>query len=193
MAMYQGLLSDKRFYELLLRFDEDLAAKTRAGRCRRCGGALHSARYRRKPRGVPPGMTPEYGRHSSFCCAVDGCRTRHGAPSLRFLGRKVYLATTVVLISAMRCGASPARMRRLNELVGVSRHTVARWRRWWRDELPATRFWAGLAGTLMPPVAVADLPVSLLERFAGPSAERLFSLLRALSPLSVGSPGGHAA
>src|SRR5207247_8876259 len=41
-------------------------------------------------------------------------------------------------------------------------------------------FWAGLAGTLMPPVAVADLPASLLARFAGPPDEQLLSLLRAL-------------
>jgi hypothetical protein len=46
---------------------------------------------------------------------------------------------------------------------------------------------------LMPPVAVAQLPASLLERFAGTPAERLLSLLRSLSPLSVDSAREHAA
>jgi len=34
-----------------------------------------------------------------FCCAVDGCRSRATPPSLRFLGRKVYLAAIVVLVA----------------------------------------------------------------------------------------------
>jgi len=59
--------------------------------------------------------------------------------------------------------------------------------------LPATRFWAGLAGTLMPPVAVADLPASLLERFAGAPAQQLLLLLRLLLPITPGSLAVHAA
>jgi hypothetical protein len=34
------------------------------------------------------------------------------AASLRFLGRKVYLAATIILISILREGATQARMRR---------------------------------------------------------------------------------
>src|ERR1700757_4281542 len=79
MAMCQALLCDKRFHQLLLQFDEDLPASTRAGGCRRCGGRLHAARYRRKPRGAPRGLMPQYSQRSSFCCAVDGCRKRHTA------------------------------------------------------------------------------------------------------------------
>jgi len=99
----------------------------------------------------------------------------------------------VVLISAMRCGASPARMRRLHELVGVSRHTLLRWRKWWTEQLPATPFWRALVGTLlMPPVVIVDLPASLLERLTGTPEDRLILLLRALGPVSVGDLGDHA-
>lgn len=58
--MSEALLADVRFHRLLLAYDEDLARRERSGRCRRCGGVLHSARYRRKPRGLPPGLGEEY-------------------------------------------------------------------------------------------------------------------------------------
>ena len=83
--------------------------------------------------------------------------------------------------------------RELGRELGVSRHTVMRWRRWWCEMLPETDFWRGTGATLMPPVAVADLPAALLERFAGAAAERLLSLLRWLSPLTSGGCAVHAA
>jgi len=43
--MCQALLCDQRFHQLLLQFDEDLTARTRADGCPRCGGRLHSAPY----------------------------------------------------------------------------------------------------------------------------------------------------
>ena len=153
--MCQQLLGDAAFYRLLLRLDEDLAAAERPLGCRVCGKRLEVCDFRRKPRGLAIELGERFAERLSFCCAERSCRKP--------------------------CGASPVRMRRLHELVGVSRHTVARWRQWWSEGLPATRFWAGLAGTLMPPVAVADLPASLLARFAGPPDEQLLSLLRALA------------
>ncbi|MGH8142879.1 MAG: hypothetical protein ACREU2_10235 [Steroidobacteraceae bacterium] len=191
--MYQGLLCEVGFYRLLLRLDEDLAQAERSLGCWRCGQALHVSDYARKPRGVPAGLGERYRERLSFCCADRQCRKRRTPPSLRFLGPKVYLGAVVVLISAMRCGPTPARMRRLHELVGVSRHTVARWRAWWSEQLPDTRFWQGAAGTLMPPVCVRALPASLLERFVGTCEQQLLSLLRMLLPISTGSRPVHVA
>jgi hypothetical protein len=54
--MSEALLTDVRFHRLLLAYDEDLARRARTGRFPRCGGVLHSARYRRKPRGLPAGL-----------------------------------------------------------------------------------------------------------------------------------------
>lgn len=191
--MCQDLLGDAAFYRLLLRFDEDLAAAERPKGCRVCGKKLEVSDFRRKPRGLAVDLGERFAERLSFCCAARSCRKRRTPPSLRFLGRKVYLGAVVVLISAMRCGATPTRMRRLHELVGVSRHIVSRWRKWWSERLPTTRFWAGFAGTLMPPVSVVDLPASLFVRFTGAPSQRLILLLRALGPLTVGSPEEPAA
>lgn len=188
--MYDAVLRDPAFFRFLLRIDEDLAHKTRERRCRHCGGPLHAGDFPRKPRGCPSAVREEYSWRFSFTCGH--CDQRATADSVRFLGRKVYLGAIVVLISAMRSGPSPTRMRRLHELVGVSRHTVSRWRKWWSEVLPGSRFWAGACAALIPPVAVADLPSSLLERFGGSPEERLTALLRWLSPLSGGSPADHA-
>lgn len=190
--MYQRLLGDTAFYRLLLRFDEELAAAERAKGCRVCGKKLEVSDFPRKPRGMACDLGERFAERLSFCCADRTCRKRRTPPSLRFLGRKVYLGAAVALITAMRCGPTPARLRRLQELVGVSRHTVLRWRQWWSEQLPGTPFWRALSGTLMPPISVADLPASLLERFTGALEERLILLLRALAPVSVGSLGEHA-
>ena len=134
----------------------------------------------------PAGLGEEHDRRFSFCCAVDGCRTRTTPPSLRFLGRKVYLAAIVVLIAIMREGATAARMRQLSELVGVNRRTVERWRAWWRDSFTASPFWQIGRAAFMPPVDHDRLPASLIERFTGDGAERLVALLRFIAPITGG-------
>jgi hypothetical protein len=185
--MYTALLADGRLYQLLQRCDDDLAAEQRAGGCLICGAALHSARYPRKPRGLVERLSPEYDRRWSFCCARRDCRKRATPASLRFLGRKVYLGAVVVLISVLRCGPTPARMRTLEDLVGVSRRTVLRWRRWWCEELIDTPFWRVASSHLMPPVQRSALPAALLERFTGSARERLLGLLRFVAPITTTS------
>jgi len=183
--LYRALLADARFHELLLAFDRDLARAARAAGCVRCGGVLHSARFRRKPRGSPAGRDDEQDRRFSFCCAVDLCQKRRTPPSFRFLGRKVYHGAVVVLISAMRQGATAARQ--LAAQFGVSRRTIARWREWWRGAFAASPFWRVGRSAFMPPVDEARLPASLLERFAGEAAAQLISLLRLLLPITGGA------
>jgi len=185
-SLYSTLLADATFHELLLVFDQDIAISARQEPCLLCRGVLHSARYRRKPRGRPAGLGEEHDWRFSFCCARDGCRTRRTPPSFRFLGRKVYLAAMVVLIAIMREGATAARMRQLYALVGVSRRTVERWRRWWRDTFTASPFWQIGRATFMPPVDQDRLPASLIERFTGSDAERLIALLRFIAPITGG-------
>jgi hypothetical protein len=178
------VLNDARFYGLLLKCDQDLAAKVREGGCPACGAALHAAPCPLKPRGGPAGLGPEHRQRLSLCCAADGCRRRARPPSLRFLGSKVYWGAAVVVISALRCGPTPARMRQLQEWVGVSRQTVARWRVWWREIFANSPFWR--AAAWMPPVATVDLPAALLERFAQHAEPPLILLLRFLTPLTGG-------
>jgi hypothetical protein len=108
------------------------------------------------------------------CCAVDGCRTRETPASLRFLGRKVYLAAVVMLVAIMRHGVTRHRMRTINAVVGVDSGTVERWRTWWRDSFTATPFWQAARAALMPPVEHDRLPASLLDRFTGADADGIF-------------------
>ena len=183
--MYSALLADATFHELLLAYDRDLADIARDAGCG-CGGVLHSAKYPRKPRPQLGWLRPEYHWRFSYCCDVDGCRLRSTPPSLRFLGRKVYLAAIVVVVSVMQHGISEPRMRRLNGVMGVDRRTLVRWRMWWREAFTASPFWSSARAAFMPPVDEHRLPAVLLERFAGSAAKRLIALLHFLAPLSGG-------
>jgi hypothetical protein len=185
--LYQALLADAKFHQQLLAFDRDLAAQCRAAGCPTCGGVLHTANYSRKPRGRPVALGQEHDRRFSFCCAVDGCRSRATPASLRFLGRKVYLAVIVTLISAMHDGLTARRLDKLSETIGVDRRTVARWRDWWRAGFPATPFWRAQSAGLMPPIDAARLPAALLERFAGDAAQQLIAFLSFLRPITTGA------
>ena len=184
--MWHSFLSDSTFYDLLLRFDLDLAASARAAGCG-CGGVLHSARYPRKPRGGPRGLGATYEKRLSFCCAEEGCRRRTTPPSMRFLGRRVYLGAVVVLISAMHDGVRAKRAAQLHELVGVTPRTLKRWRRWWHESFVAGAFWKSLKGRFVPPVELDTLPASLLERFAGQAPANVLRLLHFLAPLTTTS------
>ena len=88
--MYHDLPDDSRFWQFLFSVDLDMADTTRSKGCS-CGGRLHRADYPRKPRGGPDDLPEEYRQRLSFCCDRDGCRKRSTPPSVRFLGRKVYL------------------------------------------------------------------------------------------------------
>ena len=92
--MCHALLQDLKFFRLLLRIDEELAGQTRAEGCP-CGGVLHCANYPRKPRGCPSEIVDDFDTRFSFCC--NRCRRRMTSMSVRFLGRRVYLALVVVL------------------------------------------------------------------------------------------------
>jgi len=178
-------LTDPKFYQLLTRIDESIAEEVRARGCD-CGGALHSARYPRKPRGLRSALDDAYEHRLSFCCARDGCRRRHTPASVRFLGRKVYMGLIVVLITALQHGLSPQRRRRLVEELDIPAQTLGRWRRWWREQFVQTRCWRGLAGQLIPPLAGDSLPGALLQRLSGATlAGRLVQLLILISPVTT--------
>ncbi len=168
--------------------DRELAADAQAGGCPTCGGRLHSARYPRKPRGGPEDLGPAYDWRLSFCCDHEGCRRRTTPPSVRYLGRRVYLGAVVVLVTAMRAGITPVRAQRLYVVLGVNVRTLKRWRSWWRTSFVTTAFWRAVQGRFMPPVMVDTLPASLRDRFGGPDDRAaLLRLLRFLCPLSTTS------
>ena len=186
--MYQALLRDSSLFDLLLRFDRDLATEARRAGCA-CGGALHSASYPRKPRGGPPGLGPEHAVRFSFCCCVEGCRRRVTPPSLRFLGRKVFWGVVVLLVPVLRQGPTPKRVERLCATFGVSVRTLRRWMRWWREEFAACRFFVAARGRFARPIAAEALPAALLEQFCatGEPTQQVLAALRFLAPITTGA------
>jgi hypothetical protein len=117
----------------------------------------------------------------SFTC--DRCYRRATAPSVRFAGRRVYLAVVLLLVAPPGSAAAQALCGRLR----IAAVTLTRWRQWWRETLPATAFWRSVRDRFVPPVALDELPQSLLARFAagGSMIERLAHALHFLAPLSA--------
>lgn len=183
------MLCDARFQAAKLKYDEDLARQAQAAGCPRCGGRLDSACYPRKPRGATTELPDEYSWRFSFCCAVEGCRRRRTPPSIRFLGRRVYMGAAVVLATAMQQGVTPVRAQRLHELLGASLQTLARWREWWRTTFAESAFWKEARARFMPPPDASGFPLTLLERFGAEEDGRLLALLRLMEPLST--PAGY--
>jgi len=184
--MVHGLPRDASFWTFLFSVDQGIAEDTREKACPCCGERLHRANYPRKPRGADD-LPPAYGLRLSFCCQRDGCRKRVTPPSVRFLGRKVYLGAVVILVTTMRQGPSPRRVRELSKLFGVDRRTINRWRAFWREHFPLTNFWKVHRGRLVPAMEVDVLPRSLIEAFIRDDDDRegWKKLLIFLSPITI--------
>lgn len=106
------------------------------------------------------------------------------------MGRRLYVAVVVVLVTAMASGVTPKRVAYLRELVGeeLSERTLGRWRGWWQSQLPSTSFWREHGARLVPPVVTAQLPTSLLERFGvDDDRDRLIAMLRFIAPVTTSS------
>ena len=130
-------------------------------------------------------LAEEHSWRDSFCCAREGCRKRTTPPSLRFLGRRVYLGGIVVLVSAMTDGVTAKRAAAICALVGVSVRTLQRWRAWWLRTVPQMAFWKGARARFGWPVDERRLPASLLERFGGNNENDLERCLKFLVPITM--------
>lgn len=196
--MWHELLGDARLYGLLSRIDVELASEARGQRCPHCGGPLHVSNFARKPRGeeLPGALSEAYATRFSFCCGREGCRRRLTPPSVRFLGRRVYLAAIVVLVTGLRHGATGSRAAALGAHISakISRQTLKRWAGWWRETFPATRCWGLLRGFFSPAPPGGELPMSLLSRIGeGLGAdERLGRMLWHLGPVTTVTGGPSA-
>jgi hypothetical protein len=203
MLPVQGLGGE--FFSTLEKFDAAIADAVVAGRCRHCGGPLHRSDYRRKPRGaLIAGAGEAFALRHSLCCGRRGCRKRALPPSVRFLGRRVYLEMVVVLASVFALTATL--LREAVAATGVPARTLRRWGSWWREVFPRLPTWAELRARFVPPPPdEAELPRSLVERLgadlrraagagvAEPAhgAAVMVLLARCLAPTTTGSvPSG---
>ena len=166
--------------------DADLAEAEHVKGCRYCGGKLHRANYKRKPRGVE--SWPDQPKRHSFCCDREGCRRRHTPPSVRFLGRRVYGGVVAVLFPAMVHGLKPERVRQIRERLDlqIDRRTLGRWRQWWLGLFVGSSFWKEARARFMPPLCQKTLPLSLCLSFqVEERRDRLLDLLQFLAPLTT--------
>ncbi len=70
-------------------------------------------------------------------------------------------------------------------MLAIPTRTILRWQTWWTELFPVTPLWQAHCARFMPSVATTDLPNSLIERFAGVTAESMLRLLTFLTPLTV--------
>lgn len=176
----QHHLADQKLWALLTKVDSDLAEATREKGCPPCGGKLHRADYPRKPR-----CGPAWDHRDSFCCGEEGCRRRQTPPSVRFLGRRVYVGFVVVLLSAMMHGLKPQRVQCIQEQLGIDRRTLERWRQWWLTTFAQSSFWKAARARFMPALCEKTLPWSLGASFGLERSDGLRRLLEFLAPLTV--------
>ncbi len=150
------------FFSLLTELDEGVARRVAAKGCPGCEGPLHRGDYERKPRGALFAAASEAFRvRHSLCCGW--CRRRALPPSVRFLGRRVYVEAVVLVASVVMLLVSG--VARASRETGVPRRTLRRWRAWWREELPRSPLWSEQQARFVPPPPdAARLPLSLVER-----------------------------
>ena len=180
----EKLLRERRLYAFLEQVDEDFASEARSRGCEHCGGALHRGDYARKPRGGP-----SWEKRHSFCCSQEGCRKRKTPPSVRFLGRRVYVGVVVVLVSAMMNGPNERRLQRLQQDLPVDRRTLERWRQWWTELFVQGAFWQAARGRFGRRLVEARMPLDLVEAFGARQFEGLVKLMKFLSPITTGTCG----
>jgi len=177
----EKVLKDKRLCKLLAEVDWDLAEAMRVGRCLYCGAKLHCGDFTRKPRGV----VVSWDKRHSFDCSL--CRKRHTPPSVRFLGRKVYVGIVVVLVAAMMHGPNGRRIATLHEALGIDTRTLNRWRQWWLEVFVQTPFWKANRARFMPTLDEAQMPYCLVESFNAEGREGRIKLMEFLSPITATS------
>jgi len=150
-----------------------------------CDGPLHRSDYDRKPRGAliaPAGE--EYVRRFSLCCGREGCRKRATPPSVRFLGRRVYLGAVVIVASMVALALRAAR--EIRQQTGVPSRTTSRWLGWWQGPFLGTEVFVTICARLVG-VEAARVPVSIVDQLAGTGTKRVRKMLELLAPLTTGS------
>lgn len=184
--MFDEIEFEREFFERLQAADAAITASVAASGCGACGGRLHRGDYRRKPRGaLLAAAGEEFVVRFSLCCGREGCRQRATPPSLRFLGRRVYVGAAVIAASVVALAIRSAAAVRAR--TGVPTRTLRRWLAWWRGSFTATAVFIAIASRLVPAVDRAEIPASILERLDGATLARVRRLLEQVAPLTTTS------
>lgn len=181
------------FFQALYKSDLEIANEFRKnGRCRHCHGTrLRRSNYRRKARGLPPGLSKEvqalFDFRFSFLCNL--CNRRTTPPSLRFLGRKVYVAFAIVWISKLVEETQTFWWKNQKDLFGefISKLTIKRWIKWWLGPIWRSNFWKLLRGQLVGEIEWPRLIVGVWNSFATNFknfSDIFYFVLHAFSPIT---------
>jgi hypothetical protein len=184
--MFDEIELGSEFFERLIAIDAAIAERAAAEACRFCGGPLYRGDYPRKPRGGLVAAAAEaFARRFSLCCGREGCRRRATPPSVRFLGRRVYVGAAVIVASVVALAMRSASAAR--RATGIAARTTRRWLRWWRGRFVETPVFVEIAARIVPALERRRLPASLLETSRAPPQARVEKLLGWLAPLTTAS------
>lgn len=183
--MFDEIELGSEFFEGLTAIDAAITERVAQAGCIFCGGPLHRGDYPRKPRGGRIAAAVDFDRRYSLCCGREGCRRRATPPSVRFLGRRVYVGAVVIIASVVALAAATASAAR--RATGLASRTLRRWLRWWRGPFVATPVFVAIAARLVPAVDRLHLPASILERLVGNEHVRMQRMLGWLAPLTTSS------
>ena len=185
--MFDEFALVREFFEGLSSVDAAIVARVAAAGCPFCGGVLHRADFQRKPRwGAFAEIAGAFSRRFSLCCSREGCRKRATPPSVRFLGRRVYLGVVVLVASLVSMAFATASV--ASRASCVPARTLRRWLRWWHGSFTETPVFMEIRAHLVPPLRARELPAALVSRMTAPDmAARIESVLRLVAPLTTAS------
>jgi hypothetical protein len=161
--MLHDLRLGGELFARLLEMDCKIARWVARLGCQYCAGPLHQSNYRRKPRGARTAEAAEaFVLRYSLCCGREGCRRRTLPPSLRFLGRRVYVEAGVLVASVVSLLLGSVKA--ASDAVMVPVRTLKRWGAWWTEAYPQSCAWQEIRSLLVPSPEQWLLPRSLYER-----------------------------
>jgi hypothetical protein len=174
------------FHQLLIKIDSDFSKESMQEGCP-CGGKLHQANYPRSPFGLSEKSRDYYQTRFSSCCG--DCRRRKTPKSVRFFGRRWYVAPIFILMNALKLHWSDRNCASIQRHFGIkmTKRTWRRWRRWWLECFELTDFWKQAKGLISINYCIGPFPRTLFHIYPLPWSSRFVSVLKFFAPLTAGA------
>jgi hypothetical protein len=158
--MYHSSLIISSFWKTFPTLDTKIAQEfIKTAQCKKCGCCIfYQSDYPRKPRGFPEEIEKNipdifFSIRISYRCS--NCRKRITPPSIRYLGRKIYISVLILLASrlieqgreAEGIGITLKAIKAILEDF-VPARTVNRWLTWWQESVWQSPIWKANQGLL---------------------------------------------
>jgi hypothetical protein len=156
--MYHSSLIISSFWKTFPSLDIKISIEfIKTASCKNCGCCtFHRADYPRKPRGFPNEIEKQIP--SIFFCSrisyrCSNCRKRITPQSVRYLGRKIYISTLILLaVRLIEQGSGTEGFVKISKEIRVllkdfvPAKTVRRWLIWWQEAVWQSPFWKSKQG-----------------------------------------------